>query len=43
MIKIFLDSGNLEDIKKYKDKVQGFTTNPTLQINKGKWESIDQK
>jgi len=30
MIKIFLDSGDLETIKKYKDRVDGFTTNPTL-------------
>ncbi|MEK7536883.1 MAG: transaldolase family protein [Patescibacteria group bacterium] len=35
MIKIFLDSSDLNAIREYKDKVQGFTTNPTLMRKAG--------
>src|SRR3990167_11048098 len=35
MIKIFLDSSNIEDIKKWISKVSGVTTNPTLMVKAG--------
>ena len=35
MIKIFLDSSDISAIREYKDKVQGFTTNPTLMRKAG--------
>ena len=35
MIKIFLDSSDINAIREYKDKVQGFTTNPTLMRKAG--------
>ncbi len=35
MMKIFLDSGNLDEIRELKDKVDGFTTNPSL-MKKGR-------
>ncbi|MEK6829243.1 MAG: transaldolase family protein [Nanoarchaeota archaeon] len=34
-IKIFIDTADLEQIKKYRDKVDGFTTNPTLMRRAG--------
>jgi len=30
VVKIYLDSGSLEDIRRYGSKVEGFTTNPSL-------------
>jgi len=35
MIKIFLDSSDINVIKEHKDQVQGFTTNPTLMRKAG--------
>ena len=35
MIKIYLDSGDFLMIERYRDKVLGFTTNPTLSRNAG--------
>lgn len=35
MIKIFLDSSDLEAIKEFEPRVQGFTTNPTLMRKAG--------
>lgn len=35
MIKIFLDSSDIEEIKNFKDKVDGFTTNPSLMKKAG--------
>lgn len=34
-MKIFLDSSDIHAIREYKDKVQGFTTNPTLMHKAG--------
>ena len=34
-MKIFLDSSDINEIRKWKDKVQGFTTNPTLMRKAG--------
>lgn len=35
MIKIFLDSSEINAIREYEEKVQGFTTNPTLMRKAG--------
>ena len=35
MIKIFLDTCSLDEIRKWKDRVDGFTTNPSLAHKAG--------